>query len=913
MAVQAPPGPLSGPSQPRNRRRNPFWRFRRILFVLAVIATVAIGAGWSFVSQVELIEDDFESLIETTYICTAEVINGCGPGNSANELALEGEDRVVVDYEDIPQVLIDAVVATEDKTFFDHRGIDPGGLMRAAYQVGRQRLTSEGGSLQGGSTITQQYVKLVTDDDADQITRKGREMVRAIKLEQELAASLGSTEAAKQQILARYLNRANFGRGAYGVQAAARAYFDTDVENLTLPESAYLAGLLRSPNTADASEDPVEAERRRAVSLVLMAEQEYITAEEQAAANADTWPRLITNQRNAVGIGDVKGSEYGTEYFIAAVRSQLNDIYPNGEYFTQSLRVYTTLDPELQELAYDTITGKLDPTNEYMPNGALVALDDDGQVKAMMGGADWSVSEVNLATGIAGGGSGFQAGSQMKTFAVAEYIEQGFSPESLYESPFTLKPPKINDRCANPIVRGGVSNRGTVSTHRSVYQALASSLNTVFIQLSIDIGGGPQLADMARRLGITGAMEECPNLVLGTNSVGPLEMANAYATLAREGERIDPVMIERIEDADGNILCWYPEDSCDSGTSRLRQGEEVISPSVARQVNGALVGVVTGGSGRATRLIDEETETTRPSAGKTGTSQNNRDAWFTGFTCGMTTSIWVGYPGIEGEIPRHMNDAENQERGLVDFPTMEELFGTDEYNNSQGIGDIGGNEIPSELWHDFMIVASEGLGPCEELPTERPGQAQRVTGQELLTTLLNCAEPDPEWLATLPINPETGDTLGPDETLPPQPENPDDGNGENGENPDDGNGDNGENPDDGNGDNGNGNGNNGNGNGNGNGGETPDTTVPPEGENPDEPDPGNGGDEDALGTGDVVGVAFRPPRFQQQEQPEQPAPQTAPPTTEPCIDVDLDGEPLETTIPIPGAPPANDGGDGNDG
>lgn len=898
MAVQAPPGPLSGPSQPRNRRRNPFWRFRRILFVLAVVATVAIGAGWSFVSQVELIEDDFESLIETTYICTAEVINGCGPGNAANELALQGEDRVVVDYDDIPQVLIDAVVATEDKTYFEHRGVDPGGLMRAAYQLGKQRLTNDGGSFQGGSTITQQYVKLVTDDDADQFTRKGREMVRAIKLEQELSDSLGSTEAAKQQILARYLNRAFFGRGAYGVQAAARVYFDTDVEDLSLPESAYLAGLLRSPTTADASDDPVEANRRRTVSLLLMAEQELITPEEQAAANADTWPRLIPEQRNSVGIGDVAGSEYGTQYFIAAVRKQLNEIYPNGEYFTQSLRVYTTLDPELQELAYKTITGTLDPTNPYMPNGSLVALDDDGQVKAMMGGADWTVSEVNLATGLAGGGSGFQAGSQMKTFAVAEYIEQGFSPESLYDSPFTYKPPRIGDNCDNPQVKGGVSNNRTRSTHRTVYQALASSLNTVFIQLSIDIGGGPQLADMARRLGITAPMKECPGLVLGPNSVGPLEMANAYSTLAREGERLDPVMIERIEDADGNVLCWYPEGSCDSGSSRLRRGEEVISPSVARQVNGALAGVVSGGSGRATRLIDEETETTRPSAGKTGTSQNNRDAWFTGFTCGMTTSVWVGYPGIEGEIPRHMNDEENQERGLVDFPTMEELFGTDEYNNSRGNGDIGGSEIPSELWHEFMIVAAEDLPLCEELPTERPGQAQRVTGQELLTTLLHCTEPDPEWLATLPRNPETGDTLAPGETLPPPTETTLPPEGETTLPPD---------------------------------GETtdpPDTTAP-ENPDPDQTDPGNGGDEDALGSdGEVVGVAYRPSRLeqsefqqvrfqqqQQEEQPEQPAPQTAPPTTDPCIDVDLNGQPLETTIPAPGAPPVNggDNGSGNDG
>ena len=652
------------------------------------MATVAIGAAWAFVSQVELVEDDFENLIETTYICTNEVRQGCGPGVAANELALEGQDRVVVDYADIPEVLLQAVVATEDKSFFEHRGADPVGLTRAAYQIGRQIALGEGGSLQGGSTITQQYIKLVTQDDADAVTRKAREIVRAVKLEQDLTTELGSREAAKEEIITRYLNRSYFGRNAYGVQAAARVYFDTDVQDLTLPQSAYLAGLLRSPETADASEDLFEADRRREVSLTLMMEQEFITEAERAVADADVWDTLIPERRNGLGLGEVVGSEFGAEYFVSAVRQQLDDIFPNGEYFTQSLRIYTTLDQDLQQLAYETITGRLDPTNPYMPLGSLVSVDDNGEVVAMMGGADWSVSQVNLATGRAGGGSGFQAGSQMKTFAVAEFIEQGFSPESLYESPFTLQYPQSPDGvCARWSISGGVSNNPTRSTHRTVYQSLASSLNTVFAQVAVDIGAA-QLTDMARRLGIESDMLACPSTVLGTNAVSPMEMAGAYANLAREGYRLDPILIERIEDADGNVLCWYPTNSCDN-TNPARQGEQVISETVARQVNGALEGVVTGGSGRATILLDEETGERRPSAGKTGTSQLNRDAWFSGFTCGLTTTIWMGYPGVDGETPRYMNDAQNELNGLVDFPTIEELFGTDEYNSrTTGNGDI---------------------------------------------------------------------------------------------------------------------------------------------------------------------------------------------------------------------------------
>ncbi|MGH1491686.1 MAG: transglycosylase domain-containing protein, partial [Acidimicrobiales bacterium] len=635
--------------------------------MLGVVAGVGIGATWSFASQVELEEDNFDQLIETTYICTGEVLQNCGPANAANELAIQGQDRVVVDYEEIPEVLINAVVATEDKSFFEHRGVDPGGLMRAAYQIGKQTLSSDSGSFQGGSTITQQYIKLATSDDSVAISRKAREIVRAIKLEQELDDSLGSKQAAKEQILERYLNRALFGRGAYGVQAAARSYFDVDVDELTLPEAAYLAGLLKSPNTGDASEDLVEAERRRSITLGQMAELEYITADEEIAAKADLWPRLVAEAEFEDGLGPVLGSEIGTEYFVSAVRRQLGQIYPNGEFYTQSLRVYTTLDPELQELAYNTITDKLDPNNEFMPLGSLVSVNDKGEVVAMMGGSSWADSQVNLATGRAGGGSGFQAGSLMKPYALAEFIEQGFSPDSYYEAPFTIEYKQdAAGICAFWRVRGGVTNNKAKPNHRTVYQATAGSINTVFAQIITQVGAA-QVIDMASRLGLDESSFEvvCPSLVLGTNSVSPLEMASSYSHLAREGQRIDPAIIERIEDADGNVLCWYPVDSCDSGSSPVRQGEQVIDASVARQVNGALAGVVRGGTGRAARLIDPVTETTRPAAGKTGTTQNNKDAWFTGFTCGYTTSVWVGYPGEAGKPPLYMNDTQNQTNAEV--------------------------------------------------------------------------------------------------------------------------------------------------------------------------------------------------------------------------------------------------------
>ncbi len=898
VRVQRPAGPLSGPTPTRNRRRNPFWRFRRLLFLIAVLALIGIGGAWSYASQVVLIEDDFDELIETTYICTTEVQQGCGPGNAANELAVDGQDRVVVDYDAISEVMIQAVVATEDQSYFDHRGADPAGLLRAAYQIGKRKLTADGGSFQGGSTITQQYIKLATDDDAIDVTRKAREIVRAVKLEQQLEDSLGTKQAAKEHILGRYLNRAYFGRGAYGVQAAARAYFDKDVDQLTLAEASYLAGLLKNPATGDASRHPDEAARRRSITLGQMFDEGYITLEQQMEAEADTWPNLLPPPSEVVGIGEVAGSEFGTEYFIAAVRQQLREIYPQGEFYTQSLRIYTTLDPELQRVAYTTVTEKLDPSNEFMPLGSLVAVNDDGDVVAMVGGADWERSQVNLATGQRGGGTGFQAGSLMKTFALAEFIEQGFSPESLYEAPLTIEfPADADGKCAAWKVQGGVTNDKTQANHRTVYQATASSTNTVYAQMITEIGA-TQVQDMASRLGIESEMLDCPSLVLGANSVSPLEIVGAYANIKREGQRLDPVMIERIEDADGNILCWYPTDSCTSLGNPNRTGEQVIEPSVARQVTGALEGVVSGGTGRAARLIDETTETTRPAAGKTGTTQNNRDAWFAGFTCGYTAAVWVGYPGIDGQPARYMNDAQNAENGVA-IPTIAELFGTDQYNNSRGNGDITGGEIPAELWHDFMLEATRNGPPCDALPSEGPSADQQVIGRELLTTLLHCVEPDPrspDTQSTTTMPTETtvtgtesttsstattqpvSSTEPPDSTAPPNTTSST---------------------------------------------TTPSTSAPPTSDADSESATAGRGRALNVGLKHSPTESPRPVWFSAGSSvvrrsfgqavtsttsapstttPETTAPPSAPPSTEPCISVGPDGQPIATTIPAPATP-----------
>ena len=734
------PGPLSGPAPPRNRSRNPFWRFRRFFFVLAVIAGAGLAVIWNFASQVERTSDnDFENLNETTYLCTSEVDFECGPETSAYQIAQDAEDRIVVPYEEIPEVVIQAVIATEDKSYFDHQGVDPIGLSRAALQVAKRKFTGEG-SLQGGSTITQQYIKIISGDTSDSLSRKGREVVRAIKFEQELADELGSKEEAKEEILERYLNRIWFGRRSYGVAAAARNYFDKNLEDLTVPEAAYLAGLIRNPTAADPLVNPEEAARRRAVTLGLMEEQQYITADQRILAEQDDWSSLVREEANVEGLGDVKWSDVGSEYFIWEARKQLEEIFPQAEYYQQSMRVYTTLDPDLQRLAYDTVNGTLNPRNPDMPLGSLVSLDDQGRVVAMMAGADWEASEVNLATGR--GGSGYEPGSTMKPVVMAEFIEQGFSLDSLFDNaPCVWEEYKWTPS-------GGTNN--PVGRHKTAADAMRWSRNSIFCQMIQEVGIEP-VVDMAYRLGITSEVPALPGIALGTNTTTPIEMATVYSTLKNEGVRMDPVYIDRIEDADGNVLCWYPTEpgDCDgeaSAADGVRQGEQVVDGSVARQVNLTLVDVAVNGTGTNALLVNED-GTVRATAGKTGTTNNAQHAWFSGFSCNLTTSVWMGYPGVAGEVggPRTMKDrtlaesnVEREEAGEVPWPLISELF--PEYD------EIHGGDLPAIMWHDFMMAATANDEPCE-IPTESSSDSQLVLGLDLLTTLVPCAEPDPALVA----------------------------------------------------------------------------------------------------------------------------------------------------------------------
>ena len=675
---------LLTPRAPRNRRRNPLWRIRRLLLLLALAGVGVLAVTVMLLSQIPLPDTSNPELAETTFICTAEVTETCTRDLAAAVLS-SGEDReVVAAYEDIPQVLINAVIATEDQNYYEdsHKGVDPAGIARALYQDIREKSTA-----QGGSTITQQYVKNAYLTPERSLVRKVREATLAIKLQRELG---------KDEILRRYLNLIYFGRGAYGIEAASQAYFGEDVANVTLPEAAYLAGLIRSPGGADATDNPEEARRRREVTLVRMVADGYITQTEADRANRT--PVSVIAPVSREGLGEVKGAQFGTEYFIEAVRQQLAVLAPDGGLYTQGLRVYTTLDPELQRLAYRTVVNELPPQDPENPAASIVSVDELGRVVAMVGGTDFGQSEVNLALGRAGGGSGRQPGSSFKPFVLAEAIEQNISPRSLYAAPSSIILTGANSG-ADWSVKGGGSQKG----YRDLLDAMRVSSNVVYAQLMLDVKPGP-VVQMAERLGVTATLDPVNSLVLGAGEVSVLDMASAYSTFMRTGQHLEPMLIERIEDADGNVLCWYPrrgESLADCSQDPSRPGTQAIEQAVALQVNSALVEVVANGTGRAAQLTE------RPAAGKTGTTQDARDAWFVGFSCDLATAVWMGYPGAPGEELRTMSDF----RGI----------------------EVHGGDFPAQMWATFMEEATSTREPCQSLPATSD-YSGRILNPDLSTT-----------------------------------------------------------------------------------------------------------------------------------------------------------------------------------
>jgi 1A family penicillin-binding protein len=701
------------------RRRSFLWRWRRPIFFFALLGIAGVSTAGYAVSRIPLPEAD--PLLQTTFICGADVNSGCGRENSMAQLS-GGEDRVSVTYDQLPPVLIQAVLAAEDRDFFEHNGVDPMGILRAAWTNLRQQDV-----VQGGSSITQQYVKTAFLSDERTWERKIREAVLAVKLERELS---------KQEILVRYLNTIYFGRGAYGVQAASRAYFGKDVTEIGLPESAYLAALIRAPESADAlrgtddarsrQERELAQERRRLV-LDAMVEEEYITvsAADAAAATPFDEPHLLPRAEGS-NFGVVRDSDVGTEYFVEYVRRFLRDEagFSDAQIYGGGLRVYTTLDYDLQRTAYAAVTTNL--SEEDDPSGALVAVDRDGLVRAMVGGNDFSESQVNLAVGAEGGGSGRGPGSSFKPFVLAAALERGISVQSFFPSPSTITIPEANAGGPWEVDNYDDADFGDID----LIEATKVSSNTVYAQL-IDEVGPEVVADLAQRMGITTELSPVHALVLGTSDVSVLDMASAYSTLSRDGARIDPIVVVRVEDSDGNVLRTFGPES-----------EQVMGELTAQTVNWVLSQVIQDGTGRDA-AIDQ------PAAGKTGTTEEYRDAWFVGYTCSLTAAVWVGYDEANPDgTPRLMTSVHGDP--------------------------VTGGSIPATIWHDFMQLATQRYDSCSisqpytfggtilnpELATSSTTSTTDTSTTTGSTT--STSEP-PETTTSVP--PSTGSTLPP--TTPP--------------------------------------------------------------------------------------------------------------------------------------------------
>jgi len=570
------------------------WRYRRLLFLVSLFSFTGVAGALFLVMRTPLPEPD--RLPETTVLTDV---------NGARLASIDsGEDRLPVGLSDVPLVVQQAVIATEDRNFFSHSGLDPVGIARATVADIR------GKPLQGGSTITQQYVKQVYLDPRRTLGRKLREAALAVKVER---------HHPKEEILERYLNTVYLGRGAYGVQAGARAYFGKDVGALGLAEAAYLAGLIRAPVSADASTAPRAAAARRDRSLRLMREAGVITgAQERAARRSPLQAQVLRrDEREPLIVGN------GTGYFVDYVRAELVRRYGKDTAYQGGLRVKTTLDLRVQERAYDAVYGLLDRAGSD-PAGALVAVDDEGRVVSMVGGRDFGASKVNYALGRGGGGSGRQAGSTFKPFLLAAALKDGYSVQSAFPAPAQVVLPKADDGKDYEVDNYEEEDFGA---SLGLVDATANSVNTVFVQAQESLGR-QKVVDMAKAMGVRSDVDAIPSLVLGTEEVSVLEMAGAFSTFANRGVFVAPRVILEVRQADGTVL----------ERERPAARSRVLSAAHADVVTHCLRQVVLRGSGRGARVA------TTPVAGKTGTTQNFGDAWFIGYTPKLTAAVWMGFP-----------------------------------------------------------------------------------------------------------------------------------------------------------------------------------------------------------------------------------------------------------------------------
>jgi penicillin-binding protein 1A len=624
------------------RRRIRKLRFSVLILVLLVVSLVAFVFGLvsAVASDIAALEPTKKNHVQQLgYIYASD-------GKTVLAVLHGDESRVVVDSNEIAPVMKQAIVAVEDRRFWEHRGVDVKGIMRAVWaDVQNKKL------VQGGSTITQQFVKNTYTKRERTISRKLKEAALAWQLERRWS---------KDRILTAYLNTIYFGNGAYGIEMAARVYFHSHASKLTLPQAALLAGLPASPGAFDPVENPSRAHLRRATVLNLMVEQGLITRHDAIEAN-----RVPLPKPKDVHLPTGKSNQ---PYFAEYVKQQLVPYYGSGTVFGAGLKIYTSIDLNLQRLAENAIRQWL--PDKHGPAASLVAIDPrDGRVLAMVGGRNFHKSQFNLAVQ-----GERQAGSSFKPFVLATALSQGISPQTT----FTSKPTVINlgDKLW-AVHNYENSYLGTIDLN----DATTFSDNAVYAQLTAQVGP-KNIAQMARRLGITSHLDDYFAIGLGVNAVNPLEMARAFATFANGGQRVD-----------GSVLGNRPRAVLKVvDGKRVDRNEPVdkpiLDPGQNAMLTSMLENVVRSGTGKRAALAD------RPVAGKTGTTENYGDAWFVGYTPQLVTAVWVGYPN-----------------NLV--PMLSQFEGLP----------VAGGTFPALIWKSFETKALEKMGEPPEYFAAPPFQA----------------------------------------------------------------------------------------------------------------------------------------------------------------------------------------------
>jgi penicillin-binding protein 1A len=541
-------------------------------------------------------------------------------GLDGKPLAVRGEmGGAAVSLKDLPPYLPRAFIAIEDRRFYHHFGVDPIGLTRAIVADVLHR-----GVSQGGSTITQQLAKNLFLTPQRSVWRKLQEVVLALWIERKFS---------KNEILELYLNRVYFGSGAYGVEAAAQRYFGKPAHEVKLAEAAMLAGLVKSPSRLAPSRNPDGAERRAQIVLAAMAEAEFIT--ETMAKTAMAQPAHAVKP---VGAGTVG-------YVADWIMDVLDDLVGH---LDEDLRVETTIDPALQAAAEKALVDELAQKGQKfdVEQGALVAMTPDGGVRAMVGGRNYAESQFNRAVA-----AKRQPGSAFKPFVYLTALEHGLTPDTVREDkPIALKgwkPENYGHQYLGPV---------------TLAQALAMSLNTVSVRLTLEFGPAA-VAKTAYRLGIASKLEPNPSLALGTSEVSLIELVSAYAPFANGGYAIATHVIERIRTVAGKTL--YTRVAPNFG--------RVIDARYVGMMNTMMHETLTSGTAHSAQLAGWT------AAGKTGTSQDFRDAWFIGYTGRLVTGIWLG------------NDDSS--------PTKKAT----------------GGGLPVEIWSRFMKPAHQGV-PVAALP-----------------------------------------------------------------------------------------------------------------------------------------------------------------------------------------------------